>query len=138
MANYRALFYVVTSRYLLRLTALPVFLICHIRSKIGLPCTFSSRSVTSGNHEQAFQALQWHFLLFLICHIRMKNGLPRTFSSRSVTSGNRQWALTGNVMELSRGKHHHVQDHRRNTDPAHPPDRRTTQQRQKESLSLQT
>ena len=99
MANYRALFYVVTSRYLLRLTTLPVFLICHIRMKIG----------------------------FL-----------RTFSSRCVTSGNRQWALVDNVMELIRRKHHHVQAHRRNTDPAHPPDGRTTQQKQieKESLSL--
>ena len=53
MANYRALFYVVTSRYLLRLTALPVFLTLHVRNKIGLPRTFSSRCVTSGNHQWA-------------------------------------------------------------------------------------
>ena len=92
-----------TSRYLFAASslcfALPVFPICHIRMNNGLWSTFSSRSVTSGNHEHAFQTLLWHFMLFLICHIRSKNGLPRTLSSWSVTSGNHQWALASNVME---------------------------------------
>ena len=60
---------------------LSVFLMCHIRMKNGLSCTFSSRSVTSGNSQCAFQALLWHFLFFLIYHIRSRIGLSRTFSS---------------------------------------------------------
>ena len=63
------------------LWSIPVFPMCHIRKKNGLPHTFSSRSVTSGNCQYAFQALLWHFLLFLIYHIRRRIGLPCTFSS---------------------------------------------------------
>ena len=90
MANYRALFYVVTSRYLLRLTTLPVFLTLHVRNKIGLPRTFSSGRVMSGISQPAFQAPLWHFPVFRTCNVRMKNGLPRTFSSGPITSGNLQ------------------------------------------------
>ena len=71
---------------------LPVFLTCNVGKKIGLPRTFSSGRVTSGNCQCAFQALLGHFLFFLIYHIRSRIGLPRTFSSRCVTSGEEKTA----------------------------------------------
>ena len=74
---------------------LPVFLTCNVGMKIGLPRTFSSGRVTSGNCQPAFQALLWHFLVFPIYHIRKKIVLSRTFGSRSVTSGNVQHTAQG-------------------------------------------
>ena len=49
---------------------LSVFPMYHIRMKNGLPRTFSSRSITSGNPRHAFQAPLWHFPVFLMYHIR--------------------------------------------------------------------
>ena len=65
-----------------------VFLTCNVRMKNGIPCTFSSGRVTSGNCQPALQATLWHFSVFLTCNVGMKNGLSRTFSSGRVTSGN--------------------------------------------------
>ena len=67
---------------------LSVFPMYHIRMKNGLPRTFSSRSITSGNRWHAFQAPLWHFPVFPMCHIRMKIAILCTFGSWSITSGN--------------------------------------------------
>ena len=67
---------------------LSVFLTCNVGMKIGIPCTFSSGRVTSGNCQPALQAPLWHFSVFLTCNVGMKNGLSRTFSSGRTTSGN--------------------------------------------------
>ena len=72
---------------------LPVFPTCNVRMKFGLPCTFSSGRVTSGNCQPAFQAHLWHFPVFRTCNVRKKIGLPRTFSSGRVTSGTAQRAF---------------------------------------------
>ena len=71
----------------------PVFLTYNVRMKNSLWCTFSSRRVTLGNHNHAFQAPLWHSSLFLTYNVRMKIGLPRTFSSGRVTSGTAQRAF---------------------------------------------
>ena len=67
---------------------LSVFLTCNVGMKIGIPCTFSSGRVTSGNCQPALQAPLWHFSVFLTCNVGMKIGLSRTFSSGRTTSGN--------------------------------------------------
>ena len=77
-----------------------VFLMCHIRSKNGLLCTFSSSSVTSGNHPSALHSPLWHIPVFLMCHIRSKNSLPRGFPSPSDTSGNHQPAIHSHLCHI--------------------------------------
>ena len=72
---------------------LSVFLTYHVRTKNGLPRTFSSRRVTSGNPQPTMQCPLWSIPVFLTYHVRMKNGLPRTFSSRRITLGNPQPAM---------------------------------------------
>ena len=69
------------------------FLTCNVGKKNGLPRTFSSGRVTSGNCQPAFQAHLWHFPVFPTCNVRKKIGLPRTFSSGRVTSGTAQRAF---------------------------------------------
>ena len=69
------------------------FLTCNVGKKNGLPLTFSSGRVTSGNCQPAFQAHLWHFPVFRTCNVRKKIGLPRTFSSGRVTSGTAQRAF---------------------------------------------
>ena len=88
------------SRYHLRalpspLSPPPVFLTFNVRMKNGLSRIFSSRRVTLGNHQGAFQALLWHYPLLLTYNVRMKNCLSRTFDSRRITSGNHRHAFQG-------------------------------------------
>ena len=84
-----------TSRYLFAASslcfALPVFLICHIRSKNGLPRTFSSRRITLGNPQPAMQCPLWSIPVFLTCNVRTKNAIPRWFCSWRITSGRIRW-----------------------------------------------
>ena len=58
-----------------------VFLTCNVGMKIGLPRTFISGRVTSGNCQPALQAALWHIPVFLTYNVRMKNAIPRTFSA---------------------------------------------------------
>ena len=74
-----------------------VFRTCNVRKKIGIPSTFSSGRVTSGNCQPAFQASLWHFPVFRTCNVRKKIGFPHTFSSGRVTSGNCQPAFQAHL-----------------------------------------
>ena len=75
------------------LSPLPVFRTCNVGNKNGLPRTFSSGHVTSGNCQHAFQASLWHFSVFRTCNVGNKIGLSCTFSSGRVTLGNTQPTL---------------------------------------------
>ena len=75
---------------------LSVFLTYHVRIKIALPRTFSSRRVTLGNPKPAIQCHLWPIPVFLTYHVRMKIAISRTFCSVRVTLGNDETAGISN------------------------------------------
>ena len=73
-----------------QLPALRSIPMCHIRSKITLPHTFTSSSTTSGKPQPAPQPSPGHIPIFPILHIRHDNGLPHTILSSSDRTGKPQ------------------------------------------------